>query len=61
MPGRLPRQIRVVAEAGRLEASRLPAWVVAWSGLSAAFVLGDGLLPDGALRVAELAAMELNR
>jgi streptomycin 6-kinase len=61
MPGRLPRQIRVVAQAACLEPSRLLAWVVAWCGLSAAFLLDDGLPPDGELRVAELAAVELNR
>jgi streptomycin 6-kinase len=43
MPGRLPREIHVAAETGRLEESRLLAWVVAWSGLSAAFLLNDGL------------------
>jgi streptomycin 6-kinase len=61
MPGRLARQVRVVAEAAHLERSRLLAWVVAWAGLSAAFLLEDGLLPDGALNVAELAAAELSR
>jgi len=37
------------------------AWVVAWAGLSAAFSLDDGRPPDDALRVAELAAVELSR
>jgi streptomycin 6-kinase len=61
MPGRLARQVRVVAEAAHLERSRLLAWVAAWAGLSAAFLLEDGLIPDGALNVAKLAAVELSR
>jgi streptomycin 6-kinase len=60
MPGRLSRQVRVIAEAARLERRRLLAWIVAWAGLSAAFNLDDGLPPNGALRMVELAAAELN-
>jgi streptomycin 6-kinase len=60
MPGRLARQIRVVADAAQLEPGRLLAWVLAWAGLSAAFSLDDGLRPDDALRFAELAAAELS-
>jgi len=61
MPGRLSRQARVVAEAAQLERNRLLAWVVAWAGLSAAFLVDDGLPPNGALAMAELAAAQLNR
>jgi streptomycin 6-kinase len=61
MPGRLPRQVRVVAEAAHLERHRLLAWIVAWAGLSAAFLVDDGLSPDEALTIIELAAAELNR
>jgi streptomycin 6-kinase len=61
MPGRLARQVGVVGDAAQLERSRLLAWIVAWAGLSAAFLLDDGLPPDGELRVAELAAVELSR
>jgi streptomycin 6-kinase len=60
MPGRLSRQVRVIAEAARLERHRLLAWIVAWAGLSAAFNLDDGLPPNGALTMVELAAAELN-
>jgi streptomycin 6-kinase len=60
MPGRLARQIRVVADSAQLEPGRLLAWVLAWAGLSAAFSLDDGLRPDDALRFAELAAAELS-
>jgi streptomycin 6-kinase len=61
MPGRLSRQVRVVAEAARLDRQRLLVWIMAWAGLSAAFLVDDGLSPDGALRIVELAAAELNR
>jgi streptomycin 6-kinase len=60
-PGRLARQVRIVADAADLERARLLAWIVAWAGLSAAFSLEDGLNPDGALKIGELAAAELNR
>lgn len=60
-PGRLARQIEVVATAAQLEPGRLLAWVLAWAGLSATFLLEDSLPPDDALRVADLAAAEMNR
>ncbi|HEX4553504.1 MAG TPA: aminoglycoside phosphotransferase family protein [Xanthobacteraceae bacterium] len=60
-PGRLARQVAVLTDAARLERRRLLAWIVAWSGLSAAFSLDDGLPAGDALRIAELAAAELNR
>lgn len=59
LPGRLGRQVRVAAEAADVDAGRLLTWVLAWAGLSAAFSLDDDACPDGALRVAELAAAEL--
>jgi streptomycin 6-kinase len=61
MPGRLSRQIGVVAKAADLESKRLLSWVLAWAGLSAAFSLEDQVAADTALKVAELAAAELNR
>ena len=60
-PGRLARQLRLVADAAELEPKRLLAWIVAWAGLSAAFLLQDDLSPCSALNVAELAAAELGR
>jgi len=55
-PGRLARQASVIAEAADLDRNRLLAWIVAWAGLSAAFLLDDGLPPEGALKFAALAA-----
>lgn len=60
-PGRLARQIEVVADAAGLERGRLLRWVLAYAGLSAAWSLEDGDAPELALAVAELAAAELAR
>jgi streptomycin 6-kinase len=61
-PGRLARRANVIAEAAHLDRSRLLAWVVAWAGLSAAFLVEDGLPREGALalKIAELAAAEFS-
>ncbi|MGE3717647.1 MAG: aminoglycoside phosphotransferase family protein [Bauldia sp.] len=45
-PGRLERQLTVVAEAAALEPQRLLRGVAAWAGLSAAWWLGDGFEPE---------------
>lgn len=58
-PGRLARQVTVVAEAASLERDRLLKWILAYAGLSAAWSLEDGDDPQTALAVAELAAAEL--
>ena len=59
-PGRLARRVEVVAAAAALERNRLARWIVSWAGLSAAFAIEDGLSPNGALAVAELAAAQLS-
>ena len=62
MSSRLARQISVVAKAADLVPNRLLSWVLAWAGLSVAFSIEDGLAPNTArLKIAELAAAELNR
>jgi streptomycin 6-kinase len=60
-PGRLARQVDVVATAAALDRSRLLRWILAYAGLSAAFAIEDGASPTAALTVAELAAVELSR
>jgi streptomycin 6-kinase len=60
-PGRFSRQVTVVAEAAGLDRTRLLQWTLAFTGLSAAWILGDGDQPDLDLAVGELAAMELSR
>lgn len=59
-PGRPLRQANVIADAAHLDRNRLLECVVAWAGLSAAFLLEDGLPPEGALKFTELAAAPLS-
>jgi streptomycin 6-kinase len=58
-PGRLVRQVDVIAERANLERPRLLKWILAYAGLSAAWTLGDGENPGLALAVAELAASRI--
>jgi streptomycin 6-kinase len=59
-PGRVGRQVDVVAESAGLERRRLLQWIVAWAGLSAVWSLHDGLPSYTALGVLEFAAAELS-
>ena len=59
--GRFARQATVVAEAARLNRTRLLRWTLAFAGLSAAWILADGDMPELDLAVAQLAAAELGR
>ncbi|HET8726244.1 MAG TPA: aminoglycoside phosphotransferase family protein [Alphaproteobacteria bacterium] len=61
-PARFERRLEVVAEAARLERERLLRWILAWTGLSAAWFLNDGNedLASIDLRVAEMAAAALD-
>ena len=61
LPDRFARRLGIVAAAASLERRRLLQWVLAWTGLSAAWFIGDGLPGDVDLRVAALAAAELDR
>ena len=60
LPGRLARRIELVTGAAAVEPTRLLRWILAWAGLSAAWLIDDGVSPKGALTVAELAEAELN-
>jgi len=61
-PGRFIRRLDVVTEAANLERGRLLLWILAWTGLSASWFLGDDdPLAAIDLRIAELAAHELDR
>ena len=53
------RRLAIVAETARLDRKRLLQWILAWSGLSAAWYLGEGEPADLALAVAAIAANEL--
>ncbi|WP_319633457.1 aminoglycoside phosphotransferase family protein [Janthinobacterium sp. FT14W] len=54
-PGRLQRQVALIADAAGLERARLLAWCAAWAGLSAAWHIEDGTPPETALAVADMA------
>lgn len=58
-PGRLERQVALIADAARLDPARLLAWGAAWAGLSAAWHLEDGTPPETALAVAAAALAAL--
>jgi streptomycin 6-kinase len=60
-PDRFARRLQVVSDAAGLERERLLRWILAWAGLSAAWFLGDGDSGAIDLRVAQLAAAELDR
>lgn len=60
-PGRLSRQVGIVAESAGLERRRLLQWIVAWAGLSALWLFNDGLQPLPDLIIAEQAIAELER
>ncbi|MEF2073649.1 aminoglycoside phosphotransferase family protein [Consotaella aegiceratis] len=60
-PDRFRARVAVVAKAADLERRRLLLWILAWSGLSAAWSRPDASDPPLTLQVAELAAAELGR
>jgi streptomycin 6-kinase len=55
-PGRLARQIGVVARAARLDPHRLTRWLVAHAGISAVWCVQDGHDPAAAFALAEAGA-----
>lgn len=62
-PGRLARQATVVADAANLDRTRLLCWVLAYSGLSTAWLLSEADADRAALplAVAALAAAEIGQ
>jgi streptomycin 6-kinase len=61
-PGRFARRLEIVAEAAKLDRLRLLSWILAWTGLSAAWFLGDGdPMAEIDLHIAQLAAEEIDR
>ena len=47
MLGRLAQRVDLTAKAAVLERPRLLQWILAWAGLSAAWLLDDGVSPKG--------------
>ncbi|AXF25061.1 3'-kinase [Burkholderia pyrrocinia] len=58
-PARFERRVALVADAAQLDRCRLLQWILAWSGLSAVWLMEDELPPDTRLQVATLAATAL--
>ena len=58
--GRLAQQARVVAEAAGVQHKRLLQWILAYSGLSAAWSISDNEDARLALTVAQIAAAEIS-
>jgi streptomycin 6-kinase len=58
-PERLSRQTRLVSGLANLNVKRLLRWIIAWSGLSACWMLEDGVDAQLPMRVGQLAAKEL--
>jgi streptomycin 6-kinase len=61
LPGRFERRLTLVTELTGLDRIRLLKWIVAFTGLSAAWVLNDGEVPDDDLAVGALALEGLER
>lgn len=59
-PHRFNQRVAVVANAAGLDRRRLLQWILAWSGLSAMWMLSDGLPAQTRLQVATLAAQALS-
>ncbi|KFG93274.1 3'-kinase [Burkholderia paludis] len=57
---RFARRVEVVADAAQLDRRRLLRWILAWAGLSALWLIEDGLPPDTRLAVAHHAAHALD-
>lgn len=58
-PGRLSKQVRLVAGLAGIEVRRLLGWIIAWAALSASWMLEDGVDPVLPLTVGEIAEREL--
>ncbi len=54
-------RVALVADLAVLERRRLLLWVLAWAGLSAAWIIDSGETPTVSLAVAQFAAAELDR
>lgn len=58
---RFQRRLDIVVEHARLERRRLLRWIVAWTGLSAAWLIGDGDPAEVDKQVGAMAMAELDR
>jgi streptomycin 6-kinase len=61
LPERFQRRLEIVVVRSGMERVRLLEWILAYTGLSAAWIIGDGDHPAVDLALAELALAELER
>ncbi|MDR8397163.1 phosphotransferase [Paraburkholderia sp. USG1] len=61
IPGWFERRVERVARIAGLDRHRLLQWILAWSGLSAAWILETGEMPDIDTEIGRLAAGALKR
>lgn len=61
IPERFARRLEIVTNTAKIERPRMLRWILAWTGLSAAWYLDDGDPAEVDLRVAEIASAELSR
>ncbi|WP_236180816.1 aminoglycoside phosphotransferase family protein [Pseudomonas mosselii] len=53
------RRIAIISTAAAIDRRRILQWVLAWAGLSATWMIEDGVEPDSRLEMAKLAASAL--
>lgn len=61
LPGAFERRLALVCELAGLDRARLLKWIVAFTGLSAVWVLNDGDVPEDDFAVGALALEELEK
>jgi len=61
LPERFRRRLEIVAGRAQLERARLLRWILAYAGLSAAWLINDGEAADVDLAIASLALAEIDR
>jgi streptomycin 6-kinase len=61
VPGRFGRRVERVAQIAGLDRRRLLQWILAWSGLSAAWILETGEAPDIDTDIGRMASEALKR
>ncbi|WP_328807341.1 aminoglycoside phosphotransferase family protein [Paraburkholderia elongata] len=61
VPGRFERRVERVAQIAGLDRRRLLQWILAWSGLSSAWILETGETPDIDVDIGRMAAEALKQ
>jgi streptomycin 6-kinase len=61
LPDRFAKRLEIVVEQSGMDRRRLLQWIIAWTGLSAAWIIGDGDNPEVDLQIANLAIAEIDR